>query len=231
MNLTSSRPGLSIVVVSFRRTDALYANLTSLLSQDLTDLPYEIVVINNAPEVQFRPGRWSKLGRLFRANPHIKLVNSGNYWKHLIRYGMVYLAYHDTVLILDDDLILLDQCIARDMYHTLASLQKYDIVSSWNTLWTKWTETQLHYASAKFLRSDWTQLTKYAMPMYGRVDFHPEHKKNALHMNPRFYADRLRRYKHMLQNGYKPVIARELLADDSPEMRLFRQQVPKVRSW
>ena len=54
--------------------------LEALLSQDLGDIASEIIVINNDPDTVFRPSRWSKLGRLFRANPQIKLVNTRNDW-------------------------------------------------------------------------------------------------------------------------------------------------------
>jgi len=277
----SNRPGLTIIVVTYRRGEALYANLDVLISQDLRGIPIELIVVNNDAEAQLRPSRWTKLGRLIRANPQIKLVNTRNDWMSVIRYGMVYMAGFDTVLTLDDDVIFLDQDIVGDMYQTLMGLEKYDIVSSWNTLWTKWTASELHYASATFWKTELTQLTKtdtcgsgismfnrelicggdgwryllprdnlatsdmalgllsnllwngitYAMPMYGRVDFHRDFQKNALHHKPNFYASRLAMYKQMLNDGYKPVITREPLADDSPEMLLIRQQEPKVRGW
>lgn len=259
----------------------MHANLASLLMQDLDGIAHEIVVINNDPEAQYRPGRWSKLGRLFRDNPQIKLVNTRNDWMSIVRYAMVYMAHFDTVLSLDDDVVFLDKRIAADMYQTLMGLERYDIVSGWNTLWTKWTETECHYVSASLWRPELTQLTKtdtcgpglsifnkdlvldaraqkylivnetpaaadmvlgllpnmlwngttYAMPIYGRADFHPDYKKNALHELPDFYPQRLKRYKEMLQNGYQPVITREPLADDSPEMQLIRTLEPKVRKW
>lgn len=275
------RPGLTIIVVSYRRMEALYASLDVLISQDLRGISSELIVVNNDAKAQLRPSRWTKLGRLFRSNSQIKLVNTRNDWMSIIRYGMVYLASFDTVLSLDDDIIFLDQDSVGDMYATLMGLEKHDIVSCWNTIWTKWTATELHYASASFWMPEFTQLTKtdtcgsgismfnkalicgrdgwrylmprdnlatsdmalgllsnllwngatYAMPMYGRVDFHREFQNNALHHNPGFYPSRLAMYKRMLNDGYKPVITREAYADDSPEMRLIRRQAPKVRSW
>ena len=59
LSLFGDRPGLSIIVTSYRRLDALYDNLTSLLNQDLRDLAIEIIVINNAKEVQLAPSRFS----------------------------------------------------------------------------------------------------------------------------------------------------------------------------
>ena len=159
MSLPSSQPGLSIIVTSYRRMEALYANLTSLLNQDLRDLPHEIIVVNNAHQVHLRPGRFSKLGRLFRQNPQIIIVNSRHNWKGIARFGMVYLAFFDTVLILDDDFYCLDDQLVMDIYKTLMGLGKYDIVSGWNTIWTHWTETTFQYVNATLWTPELTRLT------------------------------------------------------------------------
>ena len=281
MSLLDPRPGLSVIVVTYRREEAIQANLEALLSQDLDDIPSEIIVINNDPEIVFRPSRWSKLGRLFRDNPQIKLVNARNDWMSIIRWGMVYMARYETVLTLDDDIVFQDKAIVKDMYETLMGLNKYDIVSCWNYLWTHWTETEYHYARAIFWMPELTELTKtdtsgsgismfnkelildaraqrhltvncgvasgdmtlgllsnmlwngttYAMPMYGRVEFHPQFQTNALHVRPNFYPDINKLYKLVLRNGYKPLITRESLAEDSPEMKLIRSAAPIVQPW
>lgn len=281
ISLLSSQPGLSIIVVSYRRMEALYANLTSLLDQDLRDLPHEIIVVNNAHQVNLRPGRFSKLGRLFRGHPEIIIVNSRHNWKGIVRFGMAYLAQYDTVLILDDDFYCLDSELVIDMYQTLMSLGKYDIVSGWNTIWTHWTETDFQYVNATLWTPNLTQLTMtdtcgsgiamfnkelifdaraqrhlilratpaaadmaigllsnmlwggstYAMPMYGRGNFHAEHKKHALHEQPNFLHNRFSLYKRMLKDGYQPVITRGKLTEDSPEMQLIRGQNPTVQNW
>ncbi len=281
MSLLDPTPGLSIIVVTYRRMDAVYANLEALLGQDLGNIHSEIIVINNDPETVFRSSRWSKLGRLFRANPQIRLVNTRNDWMSIIRWGMVYMAHYETVLTLDDDIVFQDKDIVKDMYETLMSLGKYDIVSCWNSIWTKWTDTEYEYARAIFWMPELTELTKtdtcgsgismfnkelildaraqrhliirdmppaadmvlgllpnmlwngttYAMPMYGRVEFHPEFQKNALHVQPDFYPERHKLYKLMLNNGYKPLITRESFAEDSPEMKLIRRAEPTVYPW
>lgn len=159
MSLFGDRPGLSIIVTSYRRLDALYDNLTSLLNQDLRDLAIEIIVINNAKEVQLAPSRFSRLGRLFRAHPEIKLVNSRHNWMIFMRYGLAYVAFYDTLLFLDDDIYFLDNDVVYDMYQTLAGLASYDIVSSWNTLWTAWSETELQYVNVTLWNAEVTQLT------------------------------------------------------------------------
>lgn len=281
MSLLDPKPGLSIIVVTYRRMDAVQANLEALLRQDLGDIPSEIIVINNDPETVFRPSRWSKLGRLFRANPQIKLVNARNDWMSIIRWGMAFMARYDTVLTLDDDIVFQDDSIVKDMYETLMGLEMYDIVSCWNWIWTQWTETEYQHAQVTFWLPELTELTKtdtcgsgismfnkelildaraqryltfremipagdmalgllsnmlwhgttYAMPMHGRVEFHPEFQKNALHVRPNFYPEITRLYKLMLRNGYKPLITRESLADDSPEMKLIRRAEPTVYPW
>ena len=104
MSLFGDRPGLSIIVTSYRRLDALYQNLTSLLNQDLRDVSIEIIVINNAKEVQLGPSRFTRLGRLFRAHPEIKLVNSRHNWMIFMRYGLAYIAQYETVFFVDDDI-------------------------------------------------------------------------------------------------------------------------------
>jgi len=275
------RPGLTIIVVTYRRMEALYANLSALLAQDLRDIPSELIIVNNDSEAQLRPSRWTKLGRLFRDNPAIRLVNSRHNWKSIIRFSMVYMARYDTVLILDDDITLQDNTVAYDMYQTLMRLEKYDIVSCWNYIWTHWTDSEYHSVAASFKMSNVTELTKtdtcgsgismfnkdlifhagaqkhlilrdrspagdmalgllsnmlwggttYAMPMYRRARFHPEWEKYALHQRPKAYIERGQLYKAMLQAGYKPLITREPLAEDSPEMKLINRAEPWIQSW
>lgn len=282
MSLLRDRPGLSIIVTSFQRMEALYANLSSLLDQDLRDIPSEIIVVNNAHQIDLRPGWFSKLGRLFRQHPEIKLLNSRYNWRVYLRYGMAYLAYYDTVFFLDDDIHCLDSHVVHDMYQTLMNLEPYDIVSCWNMLWSKWTESEHHHVSATLFDPELIELTKtdtcgpgismfnrrlildaqaqqhvitwslpdvtdmalgllshllwggatYAMPMYGRVAFSPEHKKHALHETmPNFVSDRYRLYREIFKAGYQPVITRGDLAPDSPEMQLIRRRQATINSW
>jgi hypothetical protein len=282
MSLLGSHPGLSIIVTSYQRMEALYANLSSLLDQDLRGLPHEIIVVNNAHQVNLRPHRWSKLGRLFRAHPEIKLLNSRYNWRVYLRYGMAYIATYDSILFLDDDIHCLDSDIVYDMHRTLMKLEPYDIVSCWNMLWSHWTDNEHHHVSATLFDSELTELTKtdtcgpgismfnrqvildagarkslitwsipdvgdmalgllshmiwggttYAMPMYRRVAFSPEHKKHALHeTEPNFVADRYRLFKEMYEQGYQPVITRGQLAPDSPEMKLIRRREATINRW
>ena len=253
----------------------------ALLSQDLVDIPSEIIVVNNDPETVFRPSRWSKLGKLFRANPQIKLVNAQNDWMSIIRWGMVYMAHYDTVLTLDDDIVFQDKDIVKDMYDTLMCLDKYDIVSCWNSIWTQWTETEYEYARAIFLDAgiDRVDQNRYLrirnQHLQQRVDsgcarsaasHHPRYAAGCRYgagtaveyavewhnlCNADVWAGRIpcripeecaartagllperhRLYKLMLENGYKPLITRETLAENSPEMKLIRRAEPTVYPW
>ena len=282
MSLLGNRPGLSIIVTSYQRMDALFANLTSLLNQNTRDLPSEIIVVNNAHQIDLRPGLLTKLGRLFRQHPEIKLLNSRYNWRVYLRYGMAYVANYDTVFFLDDDIHCLDSDIVHDMYQTLMNLEPYDIVSCWNMLWSKWTDSEHHHVSATLFDPELTELTKtdtcgpgismfnrrlildaraqkhiiawnlpdvtdmalgllsnmlwggttYAMPMYQRVAFSPEHKKHALHETvPNFVTDRYRLYKEMFNQGYQPVITRGQLAPDSPETKLIQRREATINRW
>lgn len=282
MTLFPDRPGLSVVVTSYERLVSLHKNLTSLLSQQMGDIPVEIIVVNNSSNVTLHPSRWTKLGRLFRQHPEIRLLNSQHNWHIYIRYGMVYFTLYDTILFIDDDIYFQDTTIMRDMYDTLMGLGKYDIVSSWNMLWVDWTETKLTHVSASLLDPDLKELTKtdtcgpgismfnrwtvlderaqrhliarevpdatdyalglltnylwggttYAMPMYKRAAFSEQFKKNALHINrPNFISDRMLLLKDMYSNGYIPVLKRESLADDSPEMKLKHRMEHRSNPW
>lgn len=160
MTVLSNRIGLSIIVTSYDRMISLHKNLTSLINQDMGDIPVEIIVVNNSSRVTLHPTLWTKIGRLLRQNPNIKVINSRHNWRIYFRYGIAYFALYDTILFIDDDIYFKDQTMMRDMYDTLMNLGDYDIVSCWNMLWTQWTDTALSHVSASLLDPDLTDLTK-----------------------------------------------------------------------
>lgn len=135
-------------------------NLTSLVNQNMRDVPLEIMVVNNAKDVTLKPGIGSEIGRFFRQHQEIRLINSRHNWRIYARYGLVYPALYDTILFLDDDIFFKDNDMVYDMYSTLQSLGKYDIVSCWNMLWKEWTDNTLTHVSASLLDPDLTKLTK-----------------------------------------------------------------------
>lgn len=282
MTVLPNRPGLSIIVTSYERMISLHKNLTSLMDQDMSDIPIEIIVVNNSSAVTLRPTIWTKIGRLFRKNPNIKLINSHHNWRIYFRYGIAYFALYDTILFIDDDIYFRDSTMMKTMYDTLMGLGEYDIVSCWNMLWTQWTDTELSHVSASLLDPELTEMTKtdtcgpgismfnrqlilderaqkhlitwnipdagdiglgllshmlwggttYAIPAYKRVGFSEEFQKNALHIKePNFISDRLRLFKEMLNSGYTPVIKRESLDKNSPEMKLIQRMEERHKNW
>lgn len=160
MTVTPDQPGLTVIVTSYERMISLHQNLTSLLEQQMDDIPVEIIVVNNSTNVTLRPSWWSKIGRLFRQQPQIRLINSHYNWRIYFRYGIAYFAMYDTILFLDDDIYFRDNTIMHDMYQILMGLGEYDIVSSWNMLWTSWTDDELSNVSASLLDPELTELTK-----------------------------------------------------------------------
>ena len=75
--------------------------------------------------------------------------------------------------------------------------------------------------------------TTYAMPMHGRVEFHREFhdERDARDAQTSILDAPHDCYKLMLRNGYKPLITRESLAEDSPEMKLIKRAEPTVYPW
>lgn len=160
MTVVPPHPGLSVIVTSYERMISLHKNLTSVMNQQMGDIRVEIIVVNNSTNVTLRPTRWTKIGRLFRQNPQIKLINSRHNWRIYFRYGIAYFAEYDTLLFIDDDIYFRDDTMMRDMYTMLMGLGAYDIVSCWNMLWTKWTDSELHHVSASLLDPELKELTK-----------------------------------------------------------------------
>lgn len=160
MSVVQNRPGISIIVTSYQRMISLHQNLTSLLNQQMGDIPIEIIVINNSDKVNLRPTLWTKIGRLLRQHPEIKVINTRYNWRIYFRYGIAYFAYYDTILFLDDDIYFCDDAMLREMYDTLMSLGQNDIISCWNMLWTEWTDSQLSNVSATLFDPKVTTLIK-----------------------------------------------------------------------
>lgn len=171
--------GVSIVVLSHERLGALRALLESLLRQDTGGIPIELIVCNNSPSVELRASVFSRLGRLFRRFPDVKIFNSSHNWLCRIRYTLATLARHDVILFLDDDLIPVDPGFVRKMAETLGTLGPNDILSCWTALWTRWDETHLTKVRMGFLYPQTTVLTEcdYVGPgvsMFNkRILFHP----------------------------------------------------------
>jgi len=158
MTVLAGRPGVTVIVTSYERMLALYDNLSSLLNQQMGDVPVEIIVVNNSENVTLRPSMWTRVGRLLRQHPEIKVINSRHNWRIYFRFGVAYFAYYDTIFLLDDDVHLLDDTMLIDIYNTLMGLGRYDIVSCWNMLWAEWDDNQLSHVSATLFDPDVTML-------------------------------------------------------------------------
>lgn len=174
-----SPAGVSIIVLSHERLGALQALLQSLLRQDLAGLPIELVVCNNSPAVELRASRFSRLGRLFRRFPDVKILNSSHNWLCRIRYTLATLARYETILFLDDDLIPVHTGLIRQMAEVHGTLGPNDILSCWTALWTRWDDAQLTKVRMGFIYPQTTVLTEcdYVGPgvsMFNkRLLFHP----------------------------------------------------------
>lgn len=114
---------------------ALEALLKSLLRQELGDIELELMICNNSSRIYLKKSRFSKIGRLLRTFSDVKIVNSSFNWRCKIRYTLSTLAKYDTILFLDDDIVLIDPNFIRYMFTTFQKLRSIDILSCWNTLW------------------------------------------------------------------------------------------------
>lgn len=152
--------GVSIIVLSYERMDALIKNLTSIVAQEMDGVPLEIIVLNNSANMNIHPSRFTAIGRLLRQYPQIKVLNSSYNWRTDIRYGVAYSALYDTIMFIDDDIHLLDNRYVIDVYRQKQQLGLYDVVSCWNTLWTSWDENGIELVSASLLDPNVTELVR-----------------------------------------------------------------------
>lgn len=142
--------GITVIVLSFRRMDALASMLKGLLNQDLGPLRLELVVCNNAPEVHLKRTLFSRTGRLLRRFADVKVINSGYNWRCSIRYYLAMAAKYETVLFLDDDIVLLEPGFIRYMYGRSKSLRPVDLLSCWNNLWVDYADDHFTEVSLSF---------------------------------------------------------------------------------
>ncbi len=160
-SLSSGLPeGLTVIVLSYERIVSLRHMLGSLLEQDLAGLPLEVIVCNNSPRIRLRTSRFSATGRLLGKFPDLRIINSSYNWKTNIRYSLATLAKYDTVLFLDDDVVLRNRSFITYMFENHRKLKPVDLLSCWNNLWVEWTEEYLQAVSLTFLNPQITELTQ-----------------------------------------------------------------------
>lgn len=153
-------PGISVVVLSHERPQALAELLGGLRAQDLGGLGLELLLCNNSPAVRVEHSEDTEVGRLLSELPDVKVFNSSHNWLCRVRYALATLARYDTIFFLDDDLSPADPNIVRDLYDALAGLGPADIVSCWTALWTEWNERSLTKVRMGFTRPAPTELTE-----------------------------------------------------------------------
>jgi len=144
-------PGCTVIVISYDRPLALESLLRGLGTQALGGIDLELIVCNNAGEVPLSASDATTTGELLQGFPGVKVINSHHNWLCRIRYALTALARHDTIIFLDDDLVLKDSHVVKDMYDAFARVRPIDIVSCWTALWTEWSDGQL-----KKVRMNWT---------------------------------------------------------------------------
>jgi len=152
--------GISVIVLSFERMKSLELMLGSLLEQKLDGISVELIICNNSPRFHLSKSYFSRIGRILRKFPDAKIINSSQTWRTHIRYSLATLAKNNTILFLDDDLILRESNFISYMFKTFCTLGPSDILSCWNTLWVEWTDDFLSYVSLTFHNPQITEVTK-----------------------------------------------------------------------
>ena len=152
--------GLTIMVLSFNRMAGLRALLKGILKQELGDIKLELIICNNSQRHTLKQSLFSRVGRLLKQFDDIKIFNSSHNWRDTVRYPLISLAKYETVFVLDDDVLILDNTFIRDMYQAHQSLGKYDILSCWNNLWKEWTDQYLDFVGVNLFNSDITEITR-----------------------------------------------------------------------
>lgn len=148
--------GLTVIVLSYERMAGLAALLESLLAQDLKGMGLELLCCNNSPRERLVGASESRLTELFARFPDVKIFDSGHNWKCEARYALATLARHQTVLFLDDDVVLHDPSFLTYMVETWQGLEDIDILSAWTSLWVSWDgdelcEVQLNFKTAELV--------------------------------------------------------------------------------
>jgi len=149
--LNEGQADLSIIVLTHQREAGLTELLESLLTQHTNAPVYELILVNNSPERKLGRSSDGKVGKLIDEFSDSKIINNSHNWGTKARYSVAALASSETILFLDDDLILLDEHFLEDMYSAYLGLNSVDILSCWNELWLEWGEEKLRSVALDFL--------------------------------------------------------------------------------
>jgi hypothetical protein len=121
-----------------------------LTTQELDGAAMELIVCNNAAGVRLAASPWTATGRLLRRVPDLKILNSSHNWLCRVRYPLAALAKYETIVFLDDDIVLRDHRFLRDLYDAFATVRPIDVLSCWTALWTAWDTEQLKKVRMNF---------------------------------------------------------------------------------
>src|SRR6266478_220455 len=98
----------------------------------------ELIVCNNAEDIQLSALQDTSMGRLLRLFPDVKIMNSSHNRLCRVRYPLATLARHDTIIFIDDDVVIKDDQFVKYMYDAFATVGPTDILSGCTALWTEW---------------------------------------------------------------------------------------------
>jgi len=142
--------GLTIITLSYDRKQGLSALMDGLLTQNLNDLKMEYILCNNFNKTNIKASCFSKIGRRIKKFSDIKIFNVNHNYRCQIRYQLASLAKYDTVLFLDDDIVLLDNNFILEMWRTHQNLSANSILSCWCTLWSELKENSFNKIDINF---------------------------------------------------------------------------------
>jgi hypothetical protein len=112
----------------------------------------ELMICNNAAQVRLTRSRLTATGRLLRLFPDLKIMNSSHNWLCRVRYPLTALAKYNTIIFIDDDMVIKDEYFLKYMYESFTRVRSIDILSCWTALWTAWNEDHLKKVRMNFSR-------------------------------------------------------------------------------
>jgi hypothetical protein len=142
--------GFTLIVLSYDRPRSLRTLLGALAQQQLDGLSMELILCNNAAGVHLAASPWTATGRVLRNFPDLKIFNSSHNWLCRIRYNLAALAAHETIVFIDDDVVIHDPGFLRYMYDAFSNVRPIDVLACWTALWTEWDERCLKKVRMNF---------------------------------------------------------------------------------
>jgi len=146
----AGREGITIIVLSYERMKSLKLMLESLYKQDMSRLPFELILCNNSPRFHLKKSYFSGVGRVLKKFHDVKVLNIDYSWRTGIRYALAALSKYDTIFFVDDDVILRRPDFVQYMYANYKKLESSDILSCWGRLWAHCTEEHHDVISLTF---------------------------------------------------------------------------------